>query len=358
MRLEFRPEPAICHDAAMADEHIPTDPEDLDLAWFLDVLPPARGATGFSHTPVGTGLMARSYRVSFAGGGIDSVVVKLPSADAPTRELGASAYIREVGFYRDVAARLVGSVPMCHHAVVSDDGQAFALILEDIHPAEQGDQLLGCSVTEARRALTTMAHLHAETWGDMSIDELAWAAAGRASALADFMGFAMDAFATRFVGMLDDATWPVLRRFTEAATTWHDNQPATLAAVHGDYRLDNLLFRESGPAVAVDWQTVSVVNPGRDLAYFLGNSLTVDDRRLHERDLVAHYRAELGARGIDYPEETCWSDLRHGTFQGPLVTMLGAFTASRTERSEGMFAAMADRSAAQILDLDALELLS
>ena len=49
--------------------------------------------------------------------------------------------------------------------------------------------------------------------------------------------------------------------------------------MHGDYRLDNLMFPEHGDGVvAVDWQTLAIGPPGRDLAYFLATSVLVDDR--------------------------------------------------------------------------------
>ena len=52
--------------------------------------------------------------------------------------------------------------------------------------------------------------------------------------------------------------------------------------VHGDYRLDNLMFPERGDGVvALDWQTLAIGPPGRDLAYFLATSVLVDDRREH-----------------------------------------------------------------------------
>ena len=71
-------------------------------------------------------------------------------------------------------------------------------------------------------------------------------------------------------------------------TPWHQARPHPFAVLHGDYRLDNLLFDPDGAdVVAVDWQTLAVGPPARDLAYFLGTSLTVDDRRAAERELVA-----------------------------------------------------------------------
>ena len=48
---------------------------------------------------------------------------------------------------------------------------------------------------------------------------------------------------------------------------------STSRLIHGDYRLDNLMFPPHGTGVvAVDWQTLAVAPPARDLAYFLATS--------------------------------------------------------------------------------------
>ena len=46
------------------------------------------------------------------------------------------------------------------------------------------------------------------------------------------------------------------------------------------------------------------------------------------------------------------SDCALGAWSGPFTAVLGAFAATDTERGDEMFIAMADRSAAQILDFD------
>src|SRR5690606_35356912 len=54
--------------------------------------------------------------------------------------------------------------------------------------------------------------------------------------------------------------------------------PAARALLGGAYR-----------ATTVDWQTLTVGLPARDLSYFLATSLTTEDRRAHEHRLVARY---------------------------------------------------------------------
>ena len=128
--------------------------------------------------------------------------------------------------------------------------------------------------------------------------------------------------------------------------------------LHGDYRLDNLLFDPDGAdVVAVDWQTLAVGPPARDLAYFLGTSLTIDDRRAAERELVVAYHAALCDRGVSgYSADRCFDDYRLGQMQGPMITTMGcAFaTGERSAAADEMFLAMARRSCAAIRDLDSL----
>ncbi len=349
----------------MAPPPLVAEPEEVTPAWLDAVLTAAGIESGaaagtLTYEPVGVGLMARSYRFRLDGsGGPASVVVKLPSTDQATRQLGAGAYRREVGFYRDIAASVDGSVPGCYHADVSPSGEQFVLVLEDITPAEPGDQVAGCSVTDAQRALTSLARIHAATWLDERIARLPWLAERAGFALDDLMAIALGAFEERFADRLAPTTWPILRAFAVRAGAWRASEGSQRAAVHGDYRLDNLLFPAGGhPAIAVDWQTVDYVSPGRDVAYFLGNSLSTADRRDAEAELVEGYLTELARQGIeDYTSDQCWEDIRHGSFQGPLTTVLGAFVTRPTGRSEQMFTVMADRSAAQIRDLDALDVL-
>ena len=57
-------------------------------------------------------------------------------------------------------------------------------------------------------------------------------------------------------------------------TPWLMAQPGRYSLMHGDYRLDNLLFDPgSSRVIVVDWQTMGVGLPARDLSYFTATSL-------------------------------------------------------------------------------------
>ena len=146
---------------------------------------------------------------------------------------------------------------------------------------------------------------------------------------------------------------------SEVLTEWQLNAGGPFAVVHGDYRLDNLMFSPDGQdVVAVDWQTVTSALPARDLAYFIGTSLPTDQRRSQEEGLVSRYYEELRARGVhDYAIEQCMADYGRGHLQGPMITVLGSMTSAeiRGAAADEMFLSMASRSCSAVRDHGSIE---
>ncbi len=175
--------------------------------------------------------------------------------------------------------------------------------------------------------------------------------------LAELYGPATETFVEGLHDLLGDDDVDTLHHCVEVAAAWALARSERFALVHGDYRLDNLMFGDDGHVWAVDWQTLSLALPARDLAYVVGTSLSVEDRRAGERDLVAAYHRALVGHGVSaYDEAACWDDYRFAMVQGPLVAVFGYAYGTRTERGDRMFAAMAQRACAAIRDLDTLAL--
>ncbi|MGD0455830.1 MAG: phosphotransferase, partial [Solirubrobacteraceae bacterium] len=153
----------------------------------------------------------------------------------------------------------------------------------------------------------------------------------------------------------------VCRRFVASLDGWIADRRQPLGLVHGDYRLDNMLFgADDAPRrfAVVDWQTVGWGPVMTDVSYFLGGSLTVEDRCAHEHALVREYYDALhahGVRGFDW--DHCWDGYRRQSFLGILMTVGPAVLVERTDRGDEMFLVSLSRYAQQILDLDALDLL-
>ena len=172
---------------------------------------------------------------------------------------------------------------------------------------------------------------------------------------------ATEGFIRRYEQRLERREVDTLQAVARAIGTWVVARPEPFSTLHGDYRIDNLLFaRSSDGVVAVDWQTAALGPPLRDVAYFLGSSVDIEDTPSSRGELVAGYHDQLIARGITgYSAERCWDDYRLGHLQGPMVTILGCMYASgeRTEQADQMFLAMTRRACAAIADLDSLAVL-
>ena len=340
-------------------------PQDLSVDWLREALGTGPIAD-FTVEPIGTGQMSESRRVVIeyapGGGGPRSVVLKTASDNAASRSTGVTLgiYDREVRFYRELAPRIECALPECHVAVIDPETGWFTLVLEDVAPAVQGDQIAGCSVAQARVAIHELARLHAPVFADPQLGATPWLNQGSVLNQA-LVTQLYPSFIELHGDRVSAAHQDVCRRFIESLDGWLADRRPPLGLVHGDYRLDNMLFASDQTRrgfVAVDWQTVSWGPVMIDAAYFLGGSLSIADRRAHEQTLVREYYDALclhGVRGFDWEE--CWSGYRRATFLGILMTVVPVMLVERTERGDQMFMTTLERYAQQILDLGALELL-
>lgn len=312
---------------------------------------------------VGTGQIGTCYRLELTGIGVPSAILaKLPAAEPATRAMLAGAYRAEARFYTEIGPTVSIRSPRCFHADISDSGSEFILLLEDLSPSEQGDQLTGCTVAQARDSVINLAGLHGPRWCDstlLDIEGLSLNGPDDAKLLADLYGPATDIFIETLEGRISADDQATLRDCVEVAERWALGRTERFGLVHGDYRLDNLMFPPKGGlgVAAIDWQTLSLALPARDLAYFIGTSLPVSERREHERGLVADYHRALRVEGVDgYSFAECWDDYRFAMIQGPLVAVFGCAYGNRTDRGDEMFAVMVGRACAAIRELDTLSL--
>ncbi|MFL6062293.1 MAG: phosphotransferase family protein [Marmoricola sp.] len=336
----------------------------LSADWLTRAL--GQEVTGFDVVPVGTGQMGACFRITLQGDDAlpATALLKLPAADQGTRAMVAGAYRTEIRFYTDLLPTLGVHTPrLLATTEVTEDGR-FALLLQDMAPAEQGDQVAGCTPEQARDAAVNLAGLHGPRWCDpalLRIEGLAPSGPEDAALLAEVYGPATETFLEQIGERLTPGTIEVLRACVGVSAAWSLARSERFGPVHGDYRLDNLLFPPAGASdavAAIDWQTLSLGLPARDLAYLLGTGLAVEDRRTHERGLVEEYHADLLAYGVtDYPLELAFEDYRFAMLQGPLVSVFGCAYGARTERGDAMFAAMVERSCTAMRDLGTLELI-
>jgi hypothetical protein len=350
-----------------------SDPADVNTDWLTAVLrasgAAAQGAavTRFEKAAIGTGQMSQSHRFHLTWAedepaGPASVVLKVAAADETSRStgVGLGIYEREIRFYREAAPRIGGPVAACHLAAWDPNEGWFTLVLEDAAPAVQGDQIAGCTVEEAGLAMRELARIHAPVWDDSALGAADWLNQPPL-VNGEIVGRLLESFIDRYDARLAPDHRGVVERFVARLDPWLADRQPPFSIVHGDYRLDNLLFGEPGspkPLTVVDWQTVAWGPPLLDASYFLGAGLAVGDRRACEEALVREYYASLLALGVKgFTWEACWEDYRRRAFSGILMAVVAPMLVVRTERGDDMFMTSLARHAQQILDLNAEELL-
>jgi thiamine kinase-like enzyme len=88
-------------------------------------------------------------------------------------------------------------------------------------------------------------------------------------------------------------------------------------SVHGDAHVGNLYLSASGSPCLVDWQLVQRGPWYLDVGYHIGCTLSPDERRKHESDLLSHYLNRLRAEGADAPSwKDAWRNLGVGLVYG------------------------------------------
>lgn len=347
-----------------------SDGQNVSADWLGRVLDRAGASNGakleaITATQVGSGQMGENVRYELTWSDPDhplrTVVGKFPSDNDTSRTTGSTgAYQREVRFYTEIAATVDIRVARCYHADVDLEVGDFVLILEDLAPRRQGDQIAGCGAAEAEEAVDQLVGLQAPRWNDPSLFEVEW--------LMRRIGESVDHHAALYRTLLPgwvDQIGPLVeprhvdiaRRLGEYVAEWIDVPGGPMVVTHGDYRLDNMMFHPQAGLAVVDWQTVSHGAPLNDLSYFMGTGPTPEVRREIEPDIVERYTAGLGAAGVQVQPEWVWEQYRRLAPAGLFMSVVASQIVIETERGNNMFAVMASRSADMAIDHESLDLL-
>ena len=341
-------------------------PADLTAEWLTTVLA-AGTVAGFEFERIGTGQMSECYRVSltYAGrsAGPASVVLKVAAADPTSRQTGQALglYEREVKFYTDLAPRLSGPVAHCYHGAYDPDTGIFDLVLDDASPALVGDEIRGATVEQALLAVSELGRVHGSVLGDDAVAGTPWlnreAPVSQALIAALYAGFA-ERYAAAMTGEQRAVCEQLVAAF-DAYLAAEGEPDRPMGLVHGDYRLDNLLFGQAGADRAltvVDWQTVTWGPACTDLAYFLGCALPTDVRREHYDELLSAYHRALGPDAALTLAEVREA-VRRQSFFGVMMAIVSSMLVVQTERGDEMFMTMLQRHCSHVLDTGALTVL-
>lgn len=360
----------------MTADTLARTPGDVTPAWLTAALRRAgtlhdATVTDIASRRVGHGMLGDSVQFTLSydraeDGAPASVVGKFASSDPVSKATGASIglYAKEVNFYRTLRDTVAVRSPHPYVAEIDPATSDFTLILEDLAPARGGDQIAGCSLEDAERAMDQAAALHGPRWNDPSLLEIPWLMPSP-----DLSGFLVNnfpatiaAFRERYDDTLEPEYMAECLRFAERVPAFFTPRAIPIAPQHTDFRLDNMLFDArdgADPLAVLDWQSIAVGFGMLDVAYFVGAGLLPEDRRRHEQALFERYLEALKPYGVkDYDRNAAWRDYRVGILQGVFTSIFASVGTVRTERGDRMFMTMARRHCQHAIDLQSLKALS
>jgi broad specificity phosphatase PhoE len=293
----------------------PKTVDDLTSDWLQKTMSPyIDGATITGFAPqvigVGEGFMGQLARVALSyaedsNTAPTSVVAKFAATRSDTREMARdqNLYRREIGFYRDIGQDVGIRVPVCYYRDFDEETQYFVMLLEDMAPGEPSDQVAGTSKETSRLVIERFARLHAKWWNSDKLDGYDWA-----KWIINEMS--MDEALTRLRESIKEVeetgsfdAYPEMKRLIYRLPPLFRMRPAPpypFSLTHGDLRSDNIIqpSQSGGEFCVLDWQLAGKGDPVNDIARWLAQSITIEDRKETEQELLRLYYDKLVEHGV------------------------------------------------------------
>lgn len=336
--------------------------DDLTPDWLTAALRRAgvlgdAGAVGSVEiTPLDDSWLSEKFAIALefegdATGAPDAVAVKLASADDRARDMALTvgAHESEVRFYNELAPTVGVRVPRCLFADVELRSGYFTVLVEDRTAYRvRGDSLTG-TPDLAALALEELARLQVPRWGDPALREQQWLQPLKTELLFGAFTESARPLLERFGDQMPDDHQALVEDLLPQAAEYVREWEEPFAVTHGDYRLDNMRIGGDGTELTVvDWQGTALAPPLIDAAYLIGASLSVEDRRVHEDELLAGYHAALGVDG--YTLEQCRADYRRHCVYGLMFCCGISVRARRSARRDALFSAAVERFVTVVAD--------
>ncbi len=330
---------------------IPDGIDGIDDDWLSQAMGSPVRIADITDIGTGVGMIGALYRATLEGDGPGSVVVKLPGLDETARFTAQilRLNIREVGFYRELAAESPIRVPHCHFGAVDPETHQFVLVLEDVGSYRAVSQIEGMGRADAEQAVDELAAWHAHWWGaaDPIVER------GTAVSIRDpiYPMLLPPVFSDGWAKVRGAMSVP--RSVEMVADGWVEALPQMLGSlgttpstlVHGDYRADNMFFDDDGRVVLLDFQVIGESMPVGDLAYFVTGSLAPATASEIEQGLYERWLRALASEGVPESEtDGMWDTYRGAVLFCVCYPMIaGAGMDLTDERQRGLLAATFER---------------
>lgn len=339
----------------------PVNPDQLSTDWLSDVLGYKVNHYKLELLGEGGGLLGLVTRLHLeAAEGPASMIAKFPTQAPENRAVAETydMYGREYRFYTQVAPTVPLRAPACYYARFNPENSDFVLLLEDLQDYRLGDQVEGCSASEAHQIIESIASLHRNTWQPDHLTEILqhdrpYQREGMIGGFQVGWPVVLEQFPHLFtediiktVAKMPDHVNPLLDKIYQGP----------LVIAHGDLRLDNIFFSDIDIAL-VDYQAVCKAAPEHDLAYFVTQSLGDDVRQTE--DWLAIYHAHLTSEGIDYDIETSRERYRLCAMYFVCYAVIIAGTLdTANERGRQLAETLLGNSIRSLTEMNAYELIS
>lgn len=222
-------------------------------------------------------------------------------------------YDNEVNIFTRIGDELPIRVPRSFGGVRDHESVTFGLVLEDLRAANVTfeDVLSPLTPDETAALLDQLASLHAAYWESPRFSgDLDWVLPHTSGPIHDL--FASD---TGVVLLIEHevATHQFKRELVQSIGENVGSLRAKVARVqahqatlprtllHGDAHVGNTYCLPDGMRGYLDLQLAARGFCMHDVSYTIVTSLNVEDRRAHERDLIAGYRQRLADLGVGAP---------------------------------------------------------
>ncbi len=295
-----------------------------------------------------------------------TIIAKIPSREPGALQVAAmyGMYERELQFYRHLAEEITFRTPRFYYGDGNAQSIEYIILLEDLASSgTMGDQLAGCDLNQAERAIRGLAEHHAQWWQHKALDTTPWMVpgvdlvrAGLTQAYQASWPIFLDQFADCFSQDVLDVVPSLGERVLK---TLDEVEQGAMTIAHGDYRADNLFFGtpNSGYDVAViDWQSPNKGWGAYDLAYFICGSFDADLRHKHESALCDLYYETLTTNGVrNYDRGQFDIDYARSLLVYLAIFVINAATLDMAnDRGLALFRAIYNRLNGSIADANAL----
>lgn len=358
-------------------DDVPCTPYAVTPEWLTAVLcgkVPGAIVTQVEVKPASAGTHERhqltvSYNEEGARAGLPVSIFTKSLPSIVTRMIGGFNGTARVegSFFTQIRPELEIEAPLCYHSAY--DRRTFAAIhlLEDLVATKSAtfcNHKTYVTRAMADDMIDLLASLHGRFYGDPILAEryrwLAsyprWFTIGAAKMGTEYYTRkAFDAAAhvipAEVMARRDDV-WPATMR----ALALHDSEPQGL--IHSDVHIGNWYRTGAGQMGLCDWQCLSRGHWTRDFAYAVTASLTPDNRRSWERELLARYIGRFAEQAGITPD----FDLSFLRYRQQIVHALAMWTITLCHspllpnmQPEDTTLTMIERMTIAMADLEALD---